>query len=331
VDGYYGLYVLVSNLIFCGRFRTDLDGLDLAVVEFRWFPRVLGIAVIFSFLVMVLGSYVRATDSGLACPDWPLCFDKAVPALDFQIFLEWIHRVLAACLTLLFCYIFFQVVRFPRLRQNYSWQFLLCAVVLGIQIVLGGLTVLKLLDPTIVSLHLMNAVVFLSLLLNLYAKSRANVTPMTSPALKRFLLIFSSLMFVQLFLGGMVSTNHAGLACTDFPTCHGYWIPPAVFPVWLQMSHRYLAFFIAAFAFYGYFRLKNEDASPYARLAVLTIPALVIWQIVLGVINVYYLLPDWASSLHLGNALIIYGLSLMAYLESTYGECRVVQHQELRA
>ena len=65
----------------------------------RLFYSALALSV-FCFVVIVFGSWVRATDSGLACPDWPLCFGKVLPAFDLQIFLEWFHRIIAGLLTL---------------------------------------------------------------------------------------------------------------------------------------------------------------------------------------------------------------------------------------
>src|SRR5690349_17346265 len=53
------------------------------------------------FALIVVGSIVRTTGSGLACPDWPLCHGRLIPPLQFNILIEWFHRLLALVVGLL--------------------------------------------------------------------------------------------------------------------------------------------------------------------------------------------------------------------------------------
>ena len=64
-----------------------------------------GVAIALTYAVIVLGALVRATGSGLSCPDWPTCYGHWVPLPGeipesagygyFQVMLEWVHRLLA--------------------------------------------------------------------------------------------------------------------------------------------------------------------------------------------------------------------------------------------
>lgn len=264
---------------------------------------------------MSLGSLVRATDSGLACPDWPLCYGRAVPVFDLQIFLEWFHRVLAGGLTLGIGYLGWLLIKYPILRKKYGIQLIAASALLVIQIILGGLTVLKLLEPGIVSLHLINAVLFYVILFWTYKSAKAaeqepGLIGKRSISWFRLYLLLTFLIFLQIFLGGMVSTSHAGLVCPDFPTCHGSWWPAKSHLVWLQMAHRYAAFLLFILAAFGAAMATGQSLPHVMRHKILLIPVLMLVQILLGVVNIYWHLPTWASVLHLANALVVFTVAL---------------------
>src|SRR2546428_7847457 len=51
--------------------------------------------------LIVLGSVVRTTGSGLACPDWPLCEGRIIPRLELPVMVEWLHRTPALGVSIL--------------------------------------------------------------------------------------------------------------------------------------------------------------------------------------------------------------------------------------
>jgi cytochrome c oxidase assembly protein subunit 15 len=275
-------------------------------------------ASILTFVVIVLGSWVRAKDAGLACPDWPLCYDKIVPTFDLGIFLEWFHRVVAGVLTMLLLVVTVVLFRDKTLRQKFSGQIAAALILLAVQIVLGGLTVLHLLEPKIVSLHLINAIAFFTVLMGIAYRSWASdhVLPkMRIPSSYKWLMgIAATLTFAQILMGGLVSSNHAGLACPEFPTCFGSWFPPYAFQTFLQMSHRWLGVGSFVFVTIVSIMLIRYDLPLFFKIIVMIIPVLFLVQIGLGVFNVYFQIPAWSSVLHLALAVFIYtNMALVTY------------------
>ncbi len=289
-------------------------------------------AAFLSFFLISLGSLVRATNSGLSCPDWPLCFNQVVPAFDTQIFLEWFHRLVAGILTLLVVFAAWTLGKFPSLRRAFGKQLIAGFFLLSIQIVLGGLTVLHLLDPKTVSAHLTNALLFFTVLLWTAKRAHAisahvstvpgssSYTPATnSPAIRRIFSVTTFLVLAQIAVGGMVSSNYAGLACPDFPTCHGDWIPPPLRPLILQMLHRAIGICILITTFIIFVLTRKEV--PALRRRGLQLPLLVGAQILIGVGAIHMKIPVWASVLHLANATLIYTLLVLTtydLFEGTY-------------
>jgi cytochrome c oxidase assembly protein subunit 15 len=293
------------------------------------FGRLLRIAAALTFAVMVLGSLVRAKDAGLACPDWPLCYGQVVPAFDHQIFYEWFHRLVAGSLGILLLVAVVRVARNAELRRRFGAQIAIASGLMVVQIVLGGLTVLHLLDPKTVAGHLVNATCFFGLLTWMTLKagylSRGDDDVQGFPVTGRqraLVYVTAGAMFVQLAIGGMVSSNYAGLACPDFPSCNGStWWPDGVgFHVALQMIHRAVAVAVTLLVLAQQTIATSVRLPRRSRRAVRLLPSLIGLQIVLGVINVFFALPDWASVAHLANAVAMLTLTVVvAYDATAYG------------
>lgn len=200
-------------------------------------------AAMLAFCVVVLGAYVRLSDAGLGCPDWPGCYGAiSVPQSESAIqaaqqnypdkplqhakaWKEMAHRYLAGSLGLLIVILAWLAYRSRRAIRT-SWQLSVALVGLVVmQALLGMWTVTLLLKPVIVTLHLLGGMSTLMILC--WIAMRNHLTPSIALPLNQqwWLRMALLIWLLQVLLGGWTSSNYAALACTDFPTCHGLWWP----------------------------------------------------------------------------------------------------------
>jgi len=200
-------------------------------------------ATVLTLFVVVLGAFVRLSDAGLGCPDWPGCYGQldvprtteqieranmAFPERPVEVTKAWIemaHRYVAGILGLMILAI--AVIAWRRRREGVAigLPFALLGLVI-FQSLLGMWTVTLLLKPAIVTAHLIGGLTTLTLLL-LLTLQHAPRLPRLQPSTNIRPLAWAA-MFVligQILLGGWTSTNYAALACTDFPTCQQQWWP----------------------------------------------------------------------------------------------------------
>ncbi|MES2639692.1 MAG: COX15/CtaA family protein [Myxococcota bacterium] len=277
-----------------------------------------GLAVV-TYGLLVFGASVRVHGAGLSCPDWPLCFGEIIPTLNFEVFLEWGHRVLASVVSFGFLGLGGAVLLRPALRARAGGLILFAAVVLAIQVVLGGLTVLHLLADWSVTLHLLTGNLFCALLVLAGLKLQAapeSAPVAVSPALRIVGWLLAGMVVVQMALGGLVSSNYAGLACTEWPTCNGgVWFPVFDGIVGLQIFHRLGAYTLLALST-AFFLLAR--AAPGAVRPAGVVLGLVCLQGVIGITNVLLAMPVEIAIAHSAVADLI-------VLSTTWALWRVAQ------
>src|SRR5688500_16689683 len=119
------------------------------------------VLVLATWALLVVGASVRVNGAGLACPDWPLCFGEVVPPIDLKVCFEFGHRVRAGGIGLAYLALGALVARRrAELGRGVLGLWASGAVVLAVQIVLGGLTVLHLLAEWTVASHLVTGNLF---------------------------------------------------------------------------------------------------------------------------------------------------------------------------
>lgn len=268
--------------------------------------------------LLVFGASVRVHGAGLSCPDWPLCFGEVIPELDFQVFLEWGHRVLASGVSLGFLVLGFLALRRPDTRVRTQGPLIVAGVALVAQVILGGLTVLHLLAYWSVTLHLLTGNFFCAVLLVTALRLREPPAPAPISAAARGTgLALLVMVAVQMALGGLVSSNYAGLACTEWPTCNGgVWFPVFDGIVGLQIFHRLGAYTLTALAI-AFF--VTSRAAPRLRGPANLVLALVLLQVAIGVVNVLLAMPVEIAIAHSAVADLI-------ALSSTWAAYRVLAH-----
>ena len=197
---------------------------------------------VLAFVVVTKGAYVRLTDAGLGCPDWPGCYGTLlVPATEGDVahpeklasrpletgkaWREMIHRYLASGLGALI--LLLAGLAWRNRRERSPAVPLLLVPLVMFQGLLGMWTVTLLLKPLVVALHLMGGFTVLALLwwnlLETHGVARQPLGAPLPPGLRGLAALGLCLVVFQAFLGGWTSTNYAALACTDFPRCHGQW------------------------------------------------------------------------------------------------------------
>ncbi|OGP85782.1 MAG: hypothetical protein A2Y95_13135 [Deltaproteobacteria bacterium RBG_13_65_10] len=258
-----------------------------------------------TWLLIVFGALVRAHGAGLACPDWPYCFGSLLPRMDFRVLLEWGHRATAGIVTFLFVSASFLAWLRPALRGEVGRLIALAGLLLVAQIVLGGLTVLHLLVYWSVVLHLLTGTAFCVVLLLIARRLLGALEPVraSSPRVRALALAAGTAIAIQIALGGLVSSNYAGLACPEWPACAGgVWFPGFDALVGLNLAHR-LGGYVTALCYVGLVIATFRDPllGSLARIGL----SLVLFQILIGSLNVLMRLPVEVTALHSAVATLI--------------------------
>ena len=347
--------------------------------------RMLTLVTLFlTFDLVLFGAFTRLTDSGLGCPDWPGCYGSASPlgahadisqaqaamptgpVTHPKAWIEMIHRYLATgvgVLILTLTAVTWLARRQARLLREpvassagasatdvlQPWWPTLTLVWVCLQGAFGALTVTMKLFPAIVTLHLLGGMVLLALLRAQsarFAVAAGDVRVVTVPrSTWLLLLVCFALLWLQIVLGGWVSTNYAVLACTEFPSCQGsYW--PAMdfrlgFTLWRELGaghgdtnfsfealtavhyvHRLSAYLVfAALLLLARQLYRAPGMRSYAHWMV----ALVLWQLVTGVSNVVLGWPLIAAVSHTGGA-----AALVVVMTGALFSCRRAARPVLR-
>ena len=317
------------------------------------FRKLVWFAVIYTFVVIVVGAYVRLADAGLGCPDWPGCYGEVTPhharddiarAVEEQggvhgpvslrkAWKEMFHRYIAGGLGLLILAI--AVIAWVRRRELRQSPLLATGLLVLVifQAALGMWTVTLLLKPVIVTLHLLGGLATLALLLWLALRQGKppQVAQTTGSQLRPWALLGLGVVIVQIALGGWVSTNYAALACVDFPTCHGEWMPNMDFRHGFQLvrelgmtaagthlsydaitaihwTHRVGA--LVTLLYVGALALalmRTPGLTGYGGMLLTVLVA----QVVLGIANVLASLPLTIAAAHNAGAAILLGTMVM--------------------
>lgn len=302
------------------------------------FKKLAYIATILTLCVVVLGAYVRLSDAGLGCPDWPGCYGTLTvpqssealehahttypesPVEHAKAWKEMIHRYLAGILGLFVLALFVQAWREKSHIKVSPWLPTALIGIVGFQAMLGMWTVTMLLKPAIVTMHLMGGMTTLAILTWITHRhwGTSSASFLLTSSTRLFTRLAIIILLMQIFLGGWTSTNYAALACTDFPTCHGAWVPemdfknafhwfrelgentegnPLGLPAYvaIQWIHRIGA--LITFLYLGALGIVLLRRSPLSSLAKVML-ALLIIQIALGIANLVLHLPTVLAVAH---------------------------------
>jgi len=174
---------------------------------------------VLTYFLVILGSTVRVTESGMGCPGWPLCYGQLGPIDNFHSILEQSHRYLVSLVTVMVILTALAAWRFARRRQSILVPALVALVIIVIQIILGAVTVITHNAPFTVALHLLTAMILLGVV---WVTAVATLVERRS-ALGRRLTPrgwwAAGATFLVVMSGSLVVDGGATYACPSWPGC----------------------------------------------------------------------------------------------------------------
>lgn len=271
-----------------------------AALEFRYFSL---FTVFATYGLIVLGGTVRATNSGTACPDWPLCYGEIVPPFDTKVMLEYSHRVVASIVGFLILgtviWLWRSGPRDPLVRTAGA----LATVLLAVQVIVGGVTVNTETDGTVVAIHLSIALTLLAMLIFIAGSAWA---PASTPALSRrlpVLTVAAALSVLALIVtGAYVSQEGAGLAYPDWPLFDGKltWVAGNLGE--LHYLHRLTAALVGVMVGAVAWRVIRREDSRGLLVGAAAALVLYVAQVFAGAANIWLELPTVLRIVHLALA-----------------------------
>jgi cytochrome c oxidase assembly protein subunit 15 len=319
------------------------DAASIVRIRARY-ARLVAITMFLTFDLIMFGAFVRLTDSGLGCPDWPGCYGQVTPVqamgdiraaevampdgpvMPHKAWIEMVHRYAGTLLGILIIAIVFMAWRHRRQLAQSPWLATVILPVVCLQGAFGAWTVTHQLMPVVVTTHLLLGVSLLAVLT--WLSARQTVLPPIPPQARRWwpaLAVGLALLYMQMALGGWVSTNYAALACMDYPTCHGQWVPDMDFRsgysiiralgelpsgeiisqsalTAIHWTHRNFALVVLVYLGWLGFKLKRYqglDGPARGLLAMLCV------QLLTGLTSIFLQWPIVIAVLHNGGAAVL--------------------------
>jgi heme o synthase len=272
--------------------------------------------------LVTIGVIVRATDSGLGCPDWPLCHGQLIPALDDpKAWIEWIHRTVAVIIGFEILALAILAIRDYRDRQSILWPSLGAVVLVGFQAWLGRETVRLGNSGPSVTAHLATALALVALLAYLTVRAGYPARIVGRGASQRFTLFAAfttAITFALLLFGSNVTATSSALVFPDWPLMGGTLFPPITDATAPHVLHRWVAAFvgvIVAIQAVAAWRTQRDHPT-IVRLAIGTAVLFAV-QVLIGGAQVLTHLAEWTQTLHLALGAVIWamltGLTVTSY------------------
>src|SRR5919204_3222993 len=243
----------------------------LSIAVFR---RLAFTTALFAYLQIALGGVVRVTGSGLGCPDWPLCNGRPYPAADVHSIVEYSHRTVGTLTgLLLIATVVAAWILFRTHWRSLAWVATGALGAVVLEGLVGGLVVIKELQPWLVLIHLAIAMVVLGLLALTAIRTLppARVPPVN---IRRLAVAAAAATYLLLLTGSRVVASGADEGCHRWPLCGGGLQPDFSGANAFTMLHRFSAGLIAVFIVFVAIRAwRTRSLRP---AALVTVAALVL-------------------------------------------------------
>ena len=264
-----------------------------------------------TLLLIAMGGAVRATDSGLACPDWPACYGQWVPPADLNMWLEHSHRLWAGVVGLMIAALVVAALRHrdvPRLWRLSS----LALVLVVIQAALGAAVVLLHLRAGLVTSHLGMSWVIVACLVFVAVAARDPVGASAGSGHERRTANESAVVAVLVLLQGLLGGQATGRGAAYVYNAVPIWLSDQQWTgharEWLHLTHRFAGYLVAAavivYAVRAHRRARrveqaDGEVAAWTRWLPQLAVVLVVVQVGLGITNVLTRATVWSGISHL--------------------------------
>jgi protoheme IX farnesyltransferase len=296
------------------------------------FQKLAAATLAMTLALVIVGVIVRATDSGLGCPDWPLCYGQVIPPLDFKAWAEWIHRLIAAVIGFMVLGLAVLAIVDHRDRRSLVLGSLGAVVLVVFQAWLGRETVRLGNSGESVTAHLAAAMTLAGLLAFLVVRARYPAVLPRRGRSQRFTLLAAftaASTFVLLVFGANVTAQDAGLVFPDWPLMGGAVVPPfgdmpagTANLAFTHALHRYVGVVVGivlAATWLVAWRGRWSGRIERPLFWLITIAAVLYpLQAIVGAFQVWTQLAPWTQTLHVALAAFVWTAAAAATFVSYY-------------
>ena len=279
----------------------------------------LGVTILAMFGLITLGALVRATDSGLGCPDWPLCHGQVIPPFEYHVIIEYSHRMTASVVGLLVAasasIVWWKHRSTPILTKLMTFA----VIALIVQVILGGITVVNELPAEVVTAHLFAAEVLIaSLVITLLILRQ----PLPARGTRRdpiyyWVVAMTATTMIILLTGTYIVGRNAGAICPDWPMCADGALPDFNLQ-WEHMSHRIVAGIGGLIIIVGAMKARRYKARSRTLAGMgMGAAGLVVAQMIAGAANPWSDFASTAQVVHLSLATALW-IHLVAMVVIAY-------------
>ncbi len=304
---------------------------------FSWFRNLNGfqktslITIVLTFFLIVVGSFVRVSGAGLGCPDWPKCFGMWIPptsaselpaeydAAEFNpvhTWSEYVNRLVGVLvgfmITVTFIRSFFYRKQTPAVFYSSALAF---ALVL-FQGWLGGQVVQSGLVDWVITIHMVVALLIVNVLMYAFFKAMSGrlsfkLNDTQVQAMKWIVIPLLIVTLLQIILGAQVREALEGISNAYPDLERAAWINEVG---WIDQIHRTASWLVLGFGIWLWYRARNFGAPIQMTRLSMVINALILLQIIGGIILVYFGLPPAFMTIHLLAASMLIAFQFLFYL-----------------
>ena len=279
------------------------------------FQRLAAATVVTTLLLVTVGVVVRATDSGLGCPDWPFCYGQLLPPLDDpKAWIEWFHRGIAVVIGFEILGLAILAFLDHRDRRSLVVASFGAVALVGFQAWLGRETVRLGNSGESVTAHLAAAMLLLGLLVFILVRAGYPARLTGRGGSQRFTLLasFAALStFALLLFGSQVTAGgvNAALVFGDWPLMDGTLVPPLTELTSAHVLHRWVAIVVGVIVV-GTALVAWRTQRAHPTLVRLALAAGILYpvQALIGGLQVMTRLAPWTQTLHVAFGAAIWGL-----------------------